>query len=118
MLLNRVQEKRDSDAADREDKGQNPGKDQRQNSDNDRPEKFEVKAADVQSAIETFAKNEQMTESGLTAIAEGSGPGLRVTLKDGQGRFVRQLTGEEFVKLKDGLNDKVHRPGKILDTKF
>jgi len=75
------------------------------------PEQFEQK---LDSAIEKF--KEEAKANGLDTQVSGDGPGLRVTLTDGSGAVVRQFTGEEFVKMREGSHDG--RRGKILDQKL
>ena len=51
-------------------------------------------------------------------MTEGRGPGLKVILKDSQGGIVRQLSGEEFLRLRQGSSTEPRMRGKILDQKF
>ncbi len=117
-LQTRVTDKRDAGTSDQ---GHRHGFDSKKNPHSDAEnatEKFEVSEDEVQSTLDAFGKNEQIATQGLHAETQGSGPGLRVILKDGEGRFVRQMTGDEFVKLKENLTDTQGRPGKILDQKL
>ncbi|MDR3608857.1 MAG: hypothetical protein P4M08_15945 [Oligoflexia bacterium] len=72
----------------------------------------------VDKALETFSADPQTRASGLAAAAEGSGPGLRVVLKDAQGKVVRQFTGEEFLRLREAAAQDHRARGKILDQKY
>jgi hypothetical protein len=80
-------------------------------------EEIELTDAELQDAVQVFAKDPESLKNGLSASVEGTGPGLRVTLKDGTGVTIRHLTGEEFVKLRiEAGQDQLHR-GKLLDRK-
>ena len=67
----------------------------------------------VAEAVESFQFDTQATHHGLQASLVGQGPGLRVVLKDSQGAVVRQLSGEEFIRLREATSR-----GKILDQKL
>lgn len=76
-------------------------------------------AAELQKAVQKFEADEQTQACGLHAFVEGAGPGLRVVLKDVNGSVIRQFTGEEFLKIRQGTNPKdTHGRGKILDQKL
>lgn len=111
----RVNEKKDADGQRRQ-----PGQDDsRQESDAERRKPtFEVTEAEVRSAIEGFSQDAQAQAFGLTAAQEGEGPGLRVVLKDGHGAVIRQLTGEEFIKIREKVAEQKATRGKILDQKL
>ncbi len=83
----------------------NPQKDQ---------ESIEVTDESVASALEAFSQDQDLKSKGLRAESLGQGPGLRIVLKDGSGRVVRQLSGEEFLKLREALD----RRGQLLDQKI
>ncbi len=72
----------------------------------------------IGSAIDAFHADVLTQENGLSASLEGTGPGLRVILKDGFGHIIRQLTGEEFLKLREATPSVVRTCGKILDQKL
>ena len=72
----------------------------------------------MSAAIEVFSEDKQAQESGLMVTMEGQGPGLRVLLKDGSGAVIRQMTGDEFVKLRETVSKDPHSRGKILDQKL
>jgi len=84
------------------------------------PEAFardaEEAALKVNSALAAFEQESAAALQGLKAAIEGSGPGLRVTLKDGTGAVVRQFTGEEFVRLREAAAGT--NRGKLLDKKL
>ena len=113
----RVHEKRDSadfsDTADRQNQ-----ENQKKQDEQGHFERHEVAKEEVQQAIESFGKDSQVIANGLSATTEGNGPGLKVILKDGQGKTVRQLTGEEFMKLRETLADQTAKRGKLLDQKL
>jgi len=68
----------------------------------------------IDQAVESFSKDSQ----GLHAQVSGQGLGLKVTLTDGSGAVVRQLTGEEFVRLREAAGTDTRARGKILDQKL
>lgn len=72
----------------------------------------EQKQKKMRDAIEEFSMS-----NSLRAQAEGSGPGLKVILKDGSGAVIRQMTGEEFLKLREQAKSDAQARGKILDQK-
>jgi hypothetical protein len=78
----------------------------------------EVSGNEIDEAIASFQKDAQASSNGLTATATGQGFGLRVVLKDGSGAVIRQLTGEEFVKLREAASQQSRPRGKILDQKL
>jgi hypothetical protein len=73
---------------------------------------------ELKYAMAEFRADQDAKANGLTASLEGAGPGLRVILRDGEGHTVRQLSGEEFLKLRHSLSTGLHVPGKILDQKL
>lgn len=86
---------------------------QNQNSDT-----IEVTEEKVAQAIEGFQSDAQAKNNGLSAQKEGSGPGLKIVLKDAKGNILRSLSGEEFLKLRESLSGDQVQPGKILDQKL
>ena len=74
--------------------------------------------SEVSSAIESFTEDKNARENGLIVTMQGQGPGLRVLLKDGSGAVIRQMTGEEFVKLRETVSNDPKARGKILDQKL
>lgn len=81
-------------------------------------EELAVSEDRVNQAIDAFANDPQTQANGIQATATGTGPGLRVVLKDGSGAVIRQLSGEEFVRLREELSGDSHSRGKILDQKL
>jgi len=79
---------------------------------------IEVTSEKVIQAVEAFQKDAQTQSNGLNASVTGQGPGLRVVLTDGNGSVIRQFTGEEFLKLRQGLGKDGRSRGKILDQKL
>ncbi len=72
----------------------------------------------IEAAIESFRTDIDAQANGLSASVEGTGPGLRIVLKDVNGGVVRQFTGEEFIKLRNAVGRDFHARGKILDQKL
>jgi uncharacterized FlaG/YvyC family protein len=72
----------------------------------------------MSEAVKEFSSDSQAQLNGLSASLEGSGPGLKVILKDGTGQVVRQFTGPEFVQLRNSVPKEGHSNGKILDRKL
>ena len=85
----------------------------------DQSNSLPVTEEDVRQAIGQFQT--QLERDHLSAVhaeAEGTGPGLRVLLKDSEGKLLKAMTGTEFVKMRE--HDVVEPPkkGKILDRKY
>jgi uncharacterized protein YlxW (UPF0749 family) len=114
QYLDHVKEPRD---------GQNQSGQQKPDQQEKRDDKeSEVKQAaesfeDIQAAVTAFHADMQTQSNGLSAAVEGSGPGLKVVLKDGSSAVIRQFTGEEFLKLREVVSKGKAR-GKILDQKL
>lgn len=109
----RVNEKSSADGFQRDQRqsGQQDPKERK----NPEAEKFEVTEKEVRDAIGQFSQENQTRHLGVQAEVIGQGPGLRVVLKDGTGAFLRQMTGEEFLKLRETV---AGASGKILDQKL
>jgi hypothetical protein len=88
----------------REDEGQ----------ENESPEERQAKFED---AVQSFQDDPQAQAAGLSAQAEGNGPGLRVVVKNAAGGVVREFTGEEFLRIREAVSGEKH-PGKLLDRKI
>jgi hypothetical protein len=73
---------------------------------------------ELRAAIESFGREPIGQSSGLHAEADGEGPGLRVLLKDVTGATIRQMTGDEFVKLREATRIEHNGRGHLLDQKF
>jgi hypothetical protein len=81
-------------------------------------ESVEISDEDVEVAIQDFSEGQSASNLEIQAVAQGTGPGLKVVLKDGSGSVIRQMTGEEFMRLKENLQDSSTSSGKMLDQKF
>lgn len=81
-------------------------------------EKIQVTDKEITDAMDSFTHDQQAQLNGLKAEAMGKGPGLKVVLKDGSGAVIRQMTGEEFLKLRKTVKDGTAKVGKILDQKL
>jgi hypothetical protein len=81
-------------------------------------EKRRFSEQEVAQAVEAFAQDQQAKNNGLQVLAAGSGPGLKVVLKDGTGNVVRQFTGEEFLRLRESASKEGRSRGKLLDQKL
>jgi hypothetical protein len=77
---------------------------------------FVVTEENVQNAVEAFAGDEMNLSHGITAQTEGQGPGLKVVLKDASGGILRNVSGEEFLKLREAIAAG-NRSGRLLDQK-
>ena len=109
-----VKEKKEADQEDhRRDQGHSSEK-EAGDSFEEKLEKRRVKVSDetVEQAMTEFIRENEAL--GLGAKAVGSGPGLKVLLKDSSGGVIRRLTGEEFLRLRQSLRPAA---GKILDRK-
>ncbi len=78
----------------------------------------ELTAKEVDQAAEEFQNDAQNQASGISATVVANGLGLKVVLKDGSGAVVRQLSGEEFMKLREATTQGTPGRGKILDQKL
>jgi uncharacterized FlaG/YvyC family protein len=78
----------------------------------------EEKQKKMEQALQDFQSDPQTQASGISAEAEGSGPGLKVVVKDSSGGVIRQFTGEEFLKLREAVSQDKNSRGRLLDTKF
>lgn len=95
---------------------QDQQKKRRNNEDSQEEEAFNE--SDILHAIDAFGSDADAVANGLTATRLGDGPGLRVVLKDQAGTVIRQLTGEEFLKLREAVTGDSASRGKILDQKL
>jgi len=82
----------------------------------DLPPQIQVTDENVNAAMENFQADQQTRAQGIAAEVQGSGPGLKVVLKDGSGATIRSLSGEEFLRLREATHD-VRVAGKIFDQK-
>jgi len=76
-------------STDRDPDGRAPPEKREQKEEKDPEANFEA----VMTLAQELGKDPQTSELGITASVENQGPGLRVTLKDGNGAVVRQLSG-------------------------
>jgi hypothetical protein len=92
-------------------------KDSQDNPQSKKPETpFDPKLID--DALQSFKTDAAAQEHGLSATAEGSGPGLKIHLKDCNGTVLRQFSGEEFLKLREATTPVAGLRGKLLDQKL
>jgi uncharacterized FlaG/YvyC family protein len=94
--------------------GQNPQEKKDESSEENQAETQQ----NFEASVESFKNDPQTRASGLSVSTQGSGPGLRVILKDQQGAVIRQISGEEFVKLREEVAKSSATRGKILDRKL
>lgn len=90
---------------------------------------------EIKNQVDKFAEDAALKASGLQAEiihnsdlkeavegesggGPGYGPGLRVVVKDKSGNVLRQLTGDEFLKLRDSQAPKSSNVGKLIDRKY
>jgi uncharacterized protein YlxW (UPF0749 family) len=114
-FLNAVREKADAEERD--------GGRERESRDQARKDsQAEASQENVGKAIEAFEADPQTKLSGIHASVQGKGPGLRVTLTDCNGAVLRQLSGEEFLRLREAASGQdsngIRGRGKILDQKL
>lgn len=113
----RVREK--SDPTSHSERKSNPNADQdSQGSSDETPDQENPSSEKLGEAIESFQADEQAQSNGLEAQLEGTGPGLKVVLKDGAGGVIRQFTGQEFIRLREATLKGEPARGKILDRKL
>jgi hypothetical protein len=84
--------------------------------DEEKEENFEASLEAVEAAVDGFADDKLNSSNGISASAEGAGPGLRVVLKDASGGVLRSVSGEEFLKLREAASSGA-RSGRLLDRK-
>ena len=84
--------------------------------DKEKSPEFEATMENIQRAIDDFSSNETNLTHGISASSEGSGPGLKVILKDASGGVLRSVSGEEFMKLRQAIQSG-SKSGRILDQK-
>ena len=72
----------------------------------------------LDDAVISFHDDSSTQASGLNAAIDESGPGLRVVVKDVNGTTLRRFSGEDFLKLREGVSKDVRMRGKILDQKL
>jgi len=82
----------------------------------DEKKEFEASLEAIEEAIDHFGEDQINSSHGLSATSEGSGPGLRVVLKDQTGGVLRSVSGEEFLKLREAANSGA-KSGRLLDRK-
>ncbi len=117
-VLRLVTQKDDANSRDEpEERGQQQSRDESANREKSAFSDKELAEA-VEKAVGSFADDAQARASGLSVIAEGTGPGLKVVLKDASGSVVRQFTGQEFLELRKGASKDSRARGKILDQKY
>jgi uncharacterized protein YlxW (UPF0749 family) len=109
----RVKESRDGHNQSNQQAPDKQKKDEKESEAKQAAETFE----DVQAAVNAFHADIQSQANSLSAAIEGTGPGLKVVLKDGSSAVIRQFTGEEFLKLREVVAKGKSR-GKILDQKL
>ena len=72
----------------------------------------------IQQEIESLDREATEEGHGVHAEQSGVGPGLRVTLKGKEGQVLRQLSGQEFLKLRQEKQlAKSSKRGRLLDQK-
>lgn len=75
----------------------------------------EVNEKSVADAIDKLGGELRAEHTDIQASMEGSGPGLKVVLKDGRGAIIRQMTGDEFLQLRTSVGPA--SKGRLLDKK-
>jgi uncharacterized FlaG/YvyC family protein len=79
-------------------------------------EEKEFSFESVNEELTHFAEENASLLAGISASVNGTGPGLRVTLKDGKGAVVREISGEEFMQMREA--SKVTGRGHLIDKKL
>jgi len=116
ILTHKVEEKGDSGYGQSQKKQHQQNKEKNDDSSQDKPP-VEVPFKEVQEAIDQFSKDQLTKNIGISAHSHGQGPGLKVLLKDSNGEVIRQMSGQEFIKLRESVKEK-KKTGKILDQKM
>jgi len=87
-----------------------------QKKDDEKDREFEANLETVEAAVNGFDGDQTNQAHGITAEAQGQGPGLRVVLKSAEGGVLRSVSGEEFLKLREAVAAGA-KSGRILDQK-
>ncbi len=114
--VDRVQARGDGDHAQGQ-QGENQRQSQEGHTDGKNGED-EITQENLDAAIVAFDSDQQAKANGLHAERTGTGPGLRVVLRDHNGDVLRQYTGGEFLKLRDNASRDFKSRGKLLDRKL
>jgi len=119
IYLSKVKEKSEKDELTQHQQKQNP-QDNNQKRQQESEDTFDKAMSNEKLATEVsqYVLDEQLQNSGIQASIQGSGPGLKVVLKDGKGAVIRQFTGEEFIELRKMTENEDRKNGKILDLKL
>lgn len=96
--------------------GQNAYEQQKKKDEQEEQKKVLENPAALEAAVDGFTGDETNLAHGISARAEGSGPGLRVVLQDQQGGVLRSVSGEEFLRLREAVSSG-RKSGRILDQK-
>jgi hypothetical protein len=96
--------------------GQNAYEQQKKRDNEEEQKKLLENPVALEAAIDGFSEDETNLAHGIRASAEGSGPGLRVVLKDPHGGILRSVSGEEFLRLREAVSSG-RKSGRILDQK-
>jgi uncharacterized FlaG/YvyC family protein len=92
-------------------------KNEQENKKEEEKEQLVVSDENVSHAIEKFSKDEELSQHGIQMSMVGTGPGLKVILRDGSGAVIRQLSGEDFLRLKQLTDKDTHKHSRLLNTK-
>ena len=95
-----------------------PNQTRKDNQENESGKKQEFDQKKVDDAVEDFHADSSTQASGLSAVVEGFGPGLRIAVKDLNGTVVREFSSDEFIQLRDKTSKATGSRGKILDRKL
>ncbi len=78
----------------------------------------QLKKEHLQQTIEEWKTDIQNHQHPLQISQIGQGPGLKIVLKNASGSVIRELSGEEFIKLRETAQQDHKQRGKILDQKL
>jgi len=119
VYLQKVREKSEKDEFSQHDNNQNtPNKKNKDSKENDSSFKKQINLKTIEGELKQFTEDQQIQNADIHTSINGSGPGLRVVLKDGKGAVIRQFTGEEFIELRKIADREDKKNGKILDIKL
>ncbi len=103
----------DQQERDRREQQKNDGSKQ----ENAAPETLHVTDEELNQAINSVAKDPDFVAQGLHVEQNAARPGLKIALIDREGRKIRDMSGEEFVRLRDTVQNNGKKSGKLLDKK-
>lgn len=73
---------------------------------------------ELHQALSEFQNDQQAQAHGIQASQLNTDSGIKIVLKDSSGVVIRQLSGDDFIKLRQSNTQEPRVRGKILDQKL